>query len=376
MPAISTANRAQLAFTLALHRALAPDPGLDACWSPFSVASALRLVATGAAGMTRDELVTLLLGEKSGELDALGRLLDQAATLEPAGRDDQDPVLAVSNTLWADASIEIRESFAEEMAVAAGGAVRNAPFRREPERARKLINDDVKETTRGLIPELVPQGVIRPDTVAAVVNALYLKCGWRHRFPEDATAQRQFHAPGGTVEVPTMELTETLGYAAVDGWQVVSLPAVGGVQAVVLLPDEDLAAAEPSLNTDQLARLLDAPRSTQVWLRLPKVHVKTQAELTPPLNELGVRTMFTWDADLSGISSSELAVQAVLHESVLKLDEQGLEGAAATAVMLRLLSMPMGEPVRVHVDRPFLLLVRHASSGVVYFLARVVTPGD
>jgi serine protease inhibitor len=69
-------------------------------------------------------------------------------------------------------------------------------------------------------------------------------------------------------------------------------------------------------------------------------------------------------------------VQHRLHESVLKLDEQGLEGAAATAVMLRLLSLTTGEPVRVHVDRPFLLLVRHAATGVGYFMARVVTPGD
>jgi serine protease inhibitor len=368
-------DRAHLAFTLALHRAVAPDPGSDACWSPFSVASALRLVAVGAGGLTRDELVALLLGEKSGQLDALGTLLARAAELDPVGPDDQEPVLAVANTLWADQSIEIRQAFVEELAKASGGTVRNAPFRRAAEEARALINKDVAETTRDLIRELVPEGAIGKDTVAALVNALYLKCAWRNKFAEDATAPRPFHTPGGTVEVPTMELTESLGYAASDGWQVVSLPALGGVEAVVLLPDGDLATAEPRLDADALARLLDAPRSTQVWLRLPKVDVTMQAELTPALNRLGVRTVFSRDADLGGISASPLAVQAVLHESVLKLDEQGLEGAAATAVMMRLLSLPMGDPVRVHVDRPFLLVVRHSATGVVYFVARVVTPG-
>jgi serine protease inhibitor len=111
-----------------------------------------------------------------------------------------------------------------------------------------------------------------------------------------------------------------------------------------------------------------------VSLRLPKLSLNLQAELTPVLNTLGVRTVFTNDADLSGISDDPLAVQAVLHETVLKLDEQGLEGAAATAVMMRVLSFNPQEPVEVVVDRPFLLLVRHTRTGAVYFSARVTDP--
>jgi serpin B len=171
-----------------------------------------------------------------------------------------------------------------------------------------------------------------------------------------------------------MELSEKLAYAALDGWQAVALPAVGGVTATVLLPDGDFAEAEAALDAESLGALLDAPEPTQVNLRLPKVDVSMQAELTPPLNQLGVRTVFTRDADLGDISASALAVQAVLHESVLKLDEQGLEGAAATAVMMRLLSLPTGSPVDLVVDRPFLLVVRHDATKVVYFIARVTDP--
>jgi serpin B len=83
--------------------------------------------------------------------------------------------------------------------------------------------------------------------------------------------------------------------------------------------------------------------------------------------------VFGNDADLSGISPVPLAVEAVLHESVLEIDEQGLEGAAATAVMMRLASLP-SPGVELTVDRPFLFLVRHAATGVVYFVARVSSP--
>jgi serine protease inhibitor len=368
------ADRAHLAFTLALHRAAAPDLRANACWSPYSVASALGLIAMGANGLTRDELALLLLGDKSGDPRALGRLLTSASHLEPARRDDDEPMLAVANTLWADERIQIRESYVDELVEWPNGSVQAAPLRKAPEEARELINREVAEITRNLIPELVPPGAIDSDTVAALVNALYLKCAWRNRFAEDATRPRPFHGPGGMIDVPTMELTETIGYAATGGWQVVSLPAVGGVRAVVLLPDADLATAEPALDADSLTRLLDAPRAAKVRLRLPRVDVSMQAELTPPLNRLGVRAVFTDDADLSGISSDRLAVQAVLHEAVLKVDEQGFEGAAATAVMMRMVSMDVSEPVTVDVDRPFLLLVQHAGTGVIYFAARVVDP--
>lgn len=365
-------DRAHLAFTLALHRVAASDVRVNACWSPYSVASALGLVALGAKGMTRDELTVLLLGEKSGDPRSLGRLLTKAATLQKSGG-DEEPVLAVANTLWTDASIRIQESYVDELKEWSSGSVRPAPFRDAPEQARDLINSDVEKTTRGLIPELVPAGVIRRDTVAALINAIYLKCAWRNRFAEGATGPRAFHGPGGTVEVPTMELSERIGYGAVDGWQVVSLPATGGARAVVLLPDADLATAEPTLDAGSLATLLAAPRPTQVNLRLPKLDVKMRVELTSALNQLGVETMFTDDADLSGINS-DLAVQAVLHESVLKVDEEGFEGAAATAIMFRTVSMIMDEPVTVDVDRPFLLLIQHAETGVIYFVARVNEP--
>ncbi len=363
-----------LAYTLALHRVTAPDLNANACWSPFSVASALGLVAQGARGMTRDELAVLLVGDKDADLAALGAVLSRAGVLEPHRDNEDEPVIAVANTLWTDATIEVLAPFVDELGRWSSGKVREAPFSVNPTQAREMINVDVAKTTRDLIPELLPPDAIRDDTVSALVNALYLKCAWRHRFTADATTPRPFHTPGGTKDVPTMELAERIGYAATDGWQVVALPAIGGVEAVVLLPDGDLATAESDLDADLLADLLDAPRNQQVELRLPKVDVGMQAELTPPLNQLGVRTVFSRDADLSGISASELAVQAVLHESVLKLDEQGLEGAAATAVMMRLLSLPTGKPVQLHVDRPFLLVVRHQKTGIVYFLARVVDP--
>ncbi|MBE1502434.1 serpin B [Amycolatopsis lexingtonensis] len=358
------ATDSHLRFALAAHEALGAEGG-NSCFSPYSVASALTLAALAARGRTRDELVALL-----GDQTAL--LKEAAQLVEERG---EQPELAVANTLWADDRLPLEDSFKSELAGWPGAAVASAPFEKEPEAARALINDDVGRTTRGLIPQLLPPGSIDRDVAAVLVNALYLKAAWKLPFREANTSDAPFHAPSGTRDVPTMWLSESVGYAHADGWQAVQLAAGGGLQAVVLLPDGDLADAEAALDQAKLAGLLGEIRFKPVELALPKVSLDVPSSLTAVLRGLGVRTMFGDEADLSGLSPDpRLTVSEVLHQAVLRVDEQGFEGAAATALTMRLTSMIIDEPVAVAVDRPFLLLVRHAATGALYFFARVVEP--
>lgn len=347
-----------LAFTLALHDVVAADRRENACWSPYSVASALGLAALAAKGKTRDEL-TALLGEGNRAL------LD-------AGRPDDEAEFAVANTLWASDELEINPEFADALAGWPGAKARSAPFVENPDGARKLINADVAETTKDLIPELLAPGSVGQDTVAALVNALYLKTAWLGTFPEEATAPLPFTTPGGAVDVPTMRREAKFRYAARDGWQAVSLPARGGVEALVLLPDGDLGPLDQATFT-ALTGALDFRR---LELFLPKSKLSTNVTLKDALAQLGVRSLFERDGDLTGLSADpRLFVDEVVHEAVLRIDEDGLEGAAATAVMMRLTSFEeYVEPLTVRVDRPHLVLVRHAGTGAVHFLAQVVDP--
>ncbi|HWE89475.1 MAG TPA: serpin family protein [Pseudonocardiaceae bacterium] len=366
---------AHLAFALSLHRAIAPDPNVAACLSPYSVASALGLAASGARGDTRAELTSVLLGDPDGSLTEHGAVLAEAASLAADGR-GEPPTLGVSNTLWAAEGLAVHRKYTEDVLAWPGGAVRQAPFHSDPDGSRNMINSAVSDTTRRLIRELIPNGAIDRSTVATLVNALYLKTSWRNSFPEPATDSRPFHTPGGTRSAPTMRLVKRLDYAAVDGWRVVVLPAAGGVDAVVLLPDAPLADAEPALTGPRLSALLAAPQQTEVELYLPKFRVTGKVPLRPVLENLGAPTMFTPRADFTGISAEPIAVSSVWHQAVLTVDEHGLEGAAATALVMVAMAMARRpEPVVLRIDRPFLVLVRHRASGGGYFLSRVVEPG-
>ncbi|RJQ80569.1 serpin family protein [Pseudonocardiaceae bacterium YIM PH 21723] len=345
-----------LRFALHLHRALGVPVDQPTCVSPVSVASALGLVGMGAGGRTRAEVDAAL-----GGLDAHAALLAEATR----PYDEDNAVLAVANSLWIRPDLPVRQDYLRQLADRPGAALREAPFATDPDGARDLINADIARTTRDLIPKLLDS--VHPATMAMLVNALYLKVGWRHRFPK--TTQAVFHAPGGDREVPTMVLTETVGYARRDRWQVVELPAAGDVVATILLPDGELdesAVDEALLEVDR----------QEIELRLPRLSVSSRFELIPALRALGVDELFTENADLSELADAALYVSDAVHESVLKLDEDGLEGAAATAFGMRLAMFREPRPVAtVRVDRPFLLLIRHRGTGAVYFLARVTDPG-
>jgi len=346
----------------------------DSCFSPYSIASALGLTSQATRGDASAELVRLLAGDDA-DVTKQAELLRAASTLVEKGR-HETPVLEVANTLWAWRDLPLNEDFLGELAAWPNGGVRTAPFVTDPGEACRMINADVAETTHDLIPELLPPGSVKEDTVASLVNALYLKVAWLHKFDENSTEPADFHAPAGTRQVPTMHVSEQLGYAARDGWQLVELPGAGGVSATILLPDGDLAEQESTMDESRLLDLLSAKKNRQVRLSMPKVKLDSRAVLKPALQGLGVRTMFGANADFTPLSPDpRLVVDDVIHQSVLRLDEEGLEGAAATAVMIRALAMitPI-DPVEVVVNRPFLLLVRHAATGVVYFFARVVEP--
>ena len=353
-------------FALGLHRLVAADRNRSFAWSPYSVASALGVVGAGARGPTRDELAAVL-----GDLDALGPALTAGAAFPP----ESAVTVGVANTLWADLTLPVADDYLAAVKAWPGGAARGADFRGNPDGSRQEINADVEHSTRGLISDLIPAGLVDPDTRAVVVNALYLRAAWVKPFDKHATRPQPFRTPGGTVDVPTMRATRSLPYAARGGWTVVSVPAGAGVVADVLLPDGDRL---PELDPGTLTELLDGARPREVALELPRVKVRGQASLADPLATLGIRRLFSDAADLTGVTGGRegLKVDAAIHKAVLTLDEAGLEGAAATAMtMTRLAAVTTPpRPVPVRVDRPFYLLIRHRPTGTLHFLAQVTDP--
>ena len=71
-------------------------------------------------------------------------------------------------------------------------------------------------------------------------------------------------------------------------------------------------------------------RESSTRLSLPKFEVKYEKNLTPILSDLGLDLA----GDFSGLTDSSVEVSDVLTKTFLMVDEEGSEGAAATAVIM------------------------------------------
>lgn len=351
-----------LAFAASVDRAVG-SPKTSHVWSPYSVASVLALLATGARERTLDQLVSLLGPHPEEQLNVL-----DTATAPEEGLD-----LSALNGLYLREDLQVRPEFTERVRARVGAEIARVDFEGDPEGVRTAINRRVSDVTRGIVQELLSPGTVHPGVRLTLVNALWVKMLWADPFTPGQTRDIRFHAPGGTHKVPTMHKVADLPYARTQGWGMVSLEGEYGLTMDVLLPEET-TPTPPTPTAEALTSLYRERASSPMSLALPRFSVETDTGLLPLLASLGVRDLSTDEARFGGISDTPLKVDALLHQSVLRVNEKGAEGAAATAAVMVMSSVVRPKPVRFVVDRPFVFVLRR--HGTILFLGRVTDPID
>lgn len=368
------------AFAADLYGRLARDQG-NIVFSPYSVAVALAMTRAGAKGKTAEQMDAVLHAATAGDLDVGFNALEQELAKRPGkyplGDITVDLELATANQLWGQRGFAFEPAFLDRLAASYGAGMRLVDYIQKREEARAAINAWVSDRTKGRIPKLIPEGVLNELTRLVLTNAIYLKAKWAQPFQKGATAPAPFHRLDGTERTAQlMRLNARLRYARGSNYQAVSLPYVGGLSMLVIVPDAGaFAAYEQSLRGGAgLRAATGGLRDALVRLRLPKFEFRKQALLKKALGDLGMPIAFTEDADLSGMTTKDrLRIQDVVHEGFISVDEDGTEAAAATAVVVGVTSAPSLN-IELTVDRPFLFLIRDEKTGAVLFMGRVVDP--
>ena len=110
-------------------------------------------------------------------------------------------------------------------------------------------------------------------------------------------------------------------------------------------------------------------------LTLPRFGFEASFSLPATLSEMGAPALFdAGQADLSGIAEGQgLFVTDARHKAFVKVDEQGTEAAAATAVGVAISAVQMAE---MTVDRPFIFAILDQETGSILFLGRVTNPAS
>ena len=158
---------------------------------------------------------------------------------------------------------------------------------------------------------------------------------------------------------------------------VAELPYAGErLSMVIILPvaREGLPGVEKQLDEKRVNKWLEALRPTTIDIALAKITLRGSTELGKRLAAMGMPDAFSrTDADFSGMTGTpNIFIDKVIHEAFVRIDEQGTEAAAATAVGMRTTSIRRNP--QFIADHPFVFFIRDRETGLVLFTGRLSNP--
>ncbi len=348
-------------------------------FSPFSISSALGMTYSGAEGETASEMADVLhfslpVSLISSSFKAITESLSSGSL---NGANSGEPfTLAISSGLWVDNNFQLLDSFVEDMSRYYDAAVENVDFTGDPEGARERINSWVAEKTNDKIMNLIPEGSIVADTRTVLTNAVYFKASWSNPFDADFTREEPFTLADQSIStVPMMRQEEHFNIAISEQWSAIEMHYSGGdASMLIILPSGDLQELESAFDLDMLAEIRGSLSSRNVNISMPVFEFTRSMSLSDVLRSLGMELAFGMRADFSGFTGNrDLYISDVVHKAFVKVDEEGTEAAAATAVVMNMLSMPE-TPVKMEINKPFMFLVQDNTTGSIVFMGRVMNP--
>jgi serpin B len=362
------------AFATDLYAMLKHENG-NLFFSPYSISTALAMTLAGARGDTAQQMANVLhfavpqdrLHPAFAELEAELNAIQKKGEVQ----------LSVANSLWPQKDYQFLPDYVGLLKQYYGTSVTPLDYVSATEAARKTINDWVEGKTNRKITDLIKPGVLGPDMLLVLANAVYFKGNWVSQFNPKQTREQSFHTATDTQVASSMMNREgKCSYAETPDLQVLELPYDGNdLSMIVLLPRkaEGIGALESELTPVNLAQWTQALSTRKIILFLPKFKLTCEFSLEKRLAAMGITDAFSSNADFSGMDGSRsLSISAVLHKAFVDVNEQGTEAAAATEVTMRSAAPPTIPEFRA--DHPFVFLIRDKHTDSILFLGRVTDP--
>jgi serpin B len=341
--------------------------------SPTSVAIALSMTYNGADGETQQAMAKAL------ELQGVSlQDINQGNDTLKATLENADPAvqLSIANSLWAKQGIGFKPDFLQRNQQFYGAKVTELDFGKPD--APKIINNWVKENTRGKIDQIVQQ--IQPDDVLFLINAIYFKGKWTKEFDKSQTTERPFYLSDGTQKQhPMMSQSGRYRYYENENFQAVTLPyGTERLSLYVFLPRENtsLDAFQQQLAVENWQQWMNQFQLRRGSIQLPRFKFEYDIQLNTALKSLGMEAAFDGSrANFSNMTSASVKIDEVKHKTFVEVNEEGTEAAAATSVRATLTSARMPEePFQMVVDRPFFCAIRDNQTGTVLFMGSIREP--
>ncbi|XP_002015536.2 uncharacterized protein LOC6590792 [Drosophila persimilis] len=359
-------------FGYGLHEQLSnANPGKNLIYSPLSIQMCAAMVRMGAeeGTATARELDEGLRFSASN----VDKIADGFEAVFSAFR--QCKALKMANKLFIMKECKPNQRFASILEKKYHSKPKSIDFGSSS--AAETINSWVEEETNKLIKNIVSPGALTNSTRLVLVNAIYFKGVWSIRFDEEDTREEEFFLEKGKpIKVSMMKVVHKFMYA--------ELPKLGAraikmlytdcnLSMIIILPNEStgLKTLEQKLPTTSLKAITSDMSLIKVDVKIPKFRVEFEQELSSAFKKMGIKRIFSDEAELGQILESQEAIKVsqILHKAFIDVNEVGTEAAAATAavmVMRSLPATPVDRPKAFHANRPFYYTICDRNHGILF----------
>jgi len=348
-------------------------------YSPLSISSAFGMLYLGAKGDTANELREVLGYD-------LGHINDQQVKEEfekvfndISVADSSKYQLNIANRMVAQDKFNILNTYKEDLKKYYKTSIVTADFAHNGAAETDAINQWVSQQTHDKIKKLLDQP-LDSSTAMVLLNAIYFKGTWQTTFRKNETISETFYNHGEEVKtIDMMHRDNKFNYTDVNelNSKLLEIPYSGDdISMYILLPNERQGFQQLKNRLDNFAIVENAIKNLReeelVHVSIPKFKTEASYSLPKQLNELGMRKVFTGDADLSGIDGRrDLFVSNVIHKAVIEVNEEGSEAAAATAIIVK--HGPSVDPPKpvFKADHPFMFFIRDNRNGMILFMGQI-----
>lgn len=347
--------------------------------SPASLATALAILAKGADGKTKQELIRVInpKGVSEEQINSdYNKMMDYIANIGYEEEGNKTTFMEMSDSIWTCRNMKIEKSFADISKEYFNADIKSVDFGEES--SMEEINSWISNKTHGKIKDYLNQ--IDPMTVMYIFNTLYFNAKWENQFAKEETKKEDFYlSKNKSVQVDMMNGEHFINYYEDESVKAGKLPYYG-CSMVAILPKGDMDKYLRDLNTDSINKILISMEYTKTKIKLPKFRYESQYNLNDYLETLGISDAFDAEkADFSKIAKRQelinLYVGEVSQKCFISLDEEGTDAAALTSVALcGGLPPKVNNPPELYLNRPFIYLIRDDITGIIWFIGRVENP--
>lgn len=354
--------------------------------SPFSIHTAISMLFFGSPknSTTNEELSNVLYLSNEGDISVNNYLFNYLYLLKfyNDARRIYDAEVEIANKIFLQDGISPKEHFKTLLEAFYLTSTQNTNFE-DPEDSAHVINQYVNQKSRGLIEEIITPHDVGILTRLVLVNAIYFKANWKYQFNKQFTSPMLYNLIGDQGRITHkkgMKILATFRSSTSESLsaRVLELPYESNAfNMYVLIPKnnnlESLNELAANYDIEEIKNSLKSSSEGQkLRVYMPAFETSFKTGLKETLEIMGINTLFNM-AELDDISDEPLNVSDVLHKAQVKVNEEGSEAAAPTAVVVNIGSGGPRFP-EFRVNRPFVFIIHDSVNNLPLFVGRIINP--